>query len=119
MMEIIHADEVTHVTTGHRWFTWVCQQQQQQLGEVVDPVEAFREEVKRGWNGAVKGPFNVEDREKAGLSREFYEDLKGEMNIPTSSGEKGTDVNGKGLEDVKELRDAITAVPVQYETERL
>lgn len=67
VMEIIHADEVTHVTSGHRWFTWVCG------GE--DAVAAFREEVRRGWRGALKGPFNVEDRAKAGLSREFYENM--------------------------------------------
>lgn len=73
VMEIIHADEVTHVTTGHRWFTWVCQR------EGVDPVKSFREEVQKGWRGAVKGPFNVADREKAGLTRDFYENLKGDF----------------------------------------
>ena len=73
VMEIIHADEVTHVTSGHRWFTWVCGQ------ENVDPITAFREEVKKGWRGDVKGPFNVEDREKAGLIPPFYEGLRGEM----------------------------------------
>jgi len=76
VMEIIHADEVTHVTSGHRWFTWICAQD----GDV-DPVVAFREEVKKGWRGDVKGPFNVEDREKAGLTPQFYEDLRGEMGI--------------------------------------
>lgn len=74
-MEIIHADEVTHVTAGHRWFTWVCSTQT----DVVDPVVAFREEVRALWTGEIKGPFNAEDREKAGLSREFYEGLKGEL----------------------------------------
>ena len=70
---MIHADEVTHVTTGHRWFTWVC------ANEGVDPVLTFREEVRRGWRGEVKGPFNAEDRERAGMTRDFYEDLRGEM----------------------------------------
>jgi uncharacterized ferritin-like protein (DUF455 family) len=73
VMEIIHADEVTHVTSGHRWFTWVCGQ------ENADPITAFREEVKKGWRGDVKGPFNVEDRERAGLTPPFYEGLRGEM----------------------------------------
>ncbi|EKM53262.1 uncharacterized protein PHACADRAFT_259480 [Phanerochaete carnosa HHB-10118-sp] len=75
MLEIIHADEVTHVTAGHRWFTWLCER------EGIDPVKTFRDEVRRGWRGDVKGPFNVEDREKAGMTREFFEDLKGEMSI--------------------------------------
>ncbi|KAI0919528.1 hypothetical protein AcV5_001571 [Taiwanofungus camphoratus] len=73
VLEVIHHDEVTHVTTGHRWFTWICAKQG------VDPVITFREEVKRCWTGDVKGPFNVEDREKAGMTRDFYEDLRGEL----------------------------------------
>ena len=75
VLEIIHADEVTHVTAGHRWFTWLCER------EGIDPVKTFRDEVRKGWRGDVKGPFNVEDREKAGMTREFYEDLKGEMDL--------------------------------------
>jgi uncharacterized ferritin-like protein (DUF455 family) len=74
-MEIIHADEVTHVTAGHRWFTWICAE------EEIDPIATFREEVKRGWRGDIKGPFNVEDREKAGLTPQFYENLRGEMDV--------------------------------------
>lgn len=27
VMETIHNDEVTHVTTGHRWFTWMCERE--------------------------------------------------------------------------------------------
>lgn len=73
VLKIIHADEVTHVTTGHRWFTWVCAKQG------VDPVQTFREEVRQGWRGDLKGPFNADDREKAGLTPDFYQDLKGEM----------------------------------------
>lgn len=109
VMEIIHADEVTHVTAGHRWFTWVCEQE----GNEVDPVAAFREEVRRGWRGEVKGPFNVEDRERAGMKREFYEDLRGEMGLE----EKGTPTEKKkrGLEDLKNLTDALPTVPVEYE----
>ncbi len=75
-MEIIHADEVTHVTAGHRWFTWICQQQGN-----LDPIKTFREEVRHGWRGDIKGPFNEEARDMAGLSKEFYEDLRGEMGI--------------------------------------
>ncbi|KAI0795865.1 DUF455-domain-containing protein [Abortiporus biennis] len=73
VLEIIHADEVTHVTAGHRWFTWLCER------EGVDPVKSFREEVRKGWKGDIKGPFNAEAREKAGMTPAFYEDLKGEM----------------------------------------
>lgn len=104
-MEVIHADEVTHVTSGHRWFSWLCEKE-----GGVDPVSAFREEVKRGWRGDVKGPFNVEDREKAGMSREFYEDLRGEMGMD----EKGPTSGNDDL-DMKSLSEAVAAVPVGYE----
>ncbi|KAF8595107.1 DUF455-domain-containing protein [Ceratobasidium sp. AG-I] len=72
VLEVIHWDEVTHVTAGHRWFTWVCGL----LGE--DPVRTFRQEVRAHFSGALKGPFNAVDRARAGMSPEFYEDLKGE-----------------------------------------
>ncbi|WVQ84301.1 hypothetical protein IAT38_006453 [Cryptococcus sp. DSM 104549] len=71
VLEIIHADEITHVTTGHRWFTWLCQKRG------VEPVTTFREEVFSNFRGKIKGPFNAEDRLKAGLTPAFYEDLTG------------------------------------------
>ncbi|KAH7914842.1 hypothetical protein BJ138DRAFT_1110218 [Hygrophoropsis aurantiaca] len=74
-LEVIHQDEVTHVTTGHRWFTWICER------EGKDAIKTFREEVKKGWRGEVRGPFNVEAREKAGMTKEFYEDLRGELGL--------------------------------------
>jgi uncharacterized ferritin-like protein (DUF455 family) len=78
-LEIIHADEVTHVTTGHRWFTWICSR------EGLDPVATFRDEVRRGFTGKIKGPFNAEAREMAGLTPDFYEDLVGEAELAVSS----------------------------------
>ncbi|WWD19565.1 hypothetical protein CI109_104026 [Kwoniella shandongensis] len=73
VLEIIHADEITHVTTGHRWFTWLCQKQG------VDAVTTFRQEVYDNFRGKIKGPFNAEDRLKAGLTPAFYEDLAGNL----------------------------------------
>ncbi|KIY71424.1 DUF455-domain-containing protein [Cylindrobasidium torrendii FP15055 ss-10] len=74
VMEIVHADEVTHVTTGHRWFTWMCEKD-----GGLDPITTFREEVRQSWRGDIKGPFNAEARKTAGLSPGFYENLRGEM----------------------------------------
>lgn len=71
ILQIIHNDEITHVTTGHRWLSWICQE------EGTEPVDVFRANVKRYFMGAVKGPFNTADREKAGLQTGFYEDLDG------------------------------------------
>ncbi|KAI0631445.1 DUF455-domain-containing protein [Trametes polyzona] len=92
VLETIHHDEVTHVTTGHRWFTWVCAK------EGVDPVQTFREEVRRGWRGDVKGPFNAEDREKAGLTPDFYENLRGEMESDWEAGKNAQATVAVGYE---------------------
>ncbi|KAK0491059.1 hypothetical protein IW261DRAFT_1435439 [Armillaria novae-zelandiae] len=102
-MEIIHADEVTHVTAGHRWFTWICEKDGN-----VDPIKTFREEVRNGWRGDIKGPFNADDREKAGLSREFYEDLRGEMDNQPNH-------NYIASGSVEAVTDSLAAVHVQYD----
>ncbi|KAK0206586.1 hypothetical protein DFS33DRAFT_1257370 [Desarmillaria ectypa] len=102
-MEIIHADEVTHVTAGHRWFTWICENNGN-----VDPIKTFREEVRKGWRGDIKGPFNADDREKAGLSKEFYENLRGEMDNQPSR-------KLIAPESVEAVTDSLAAVHVQYD----
>jgi Protein of unknown function (DUF455) len=60
-----------HATSGHRWFMWLCHQQG------VEPIAAFREEVRRGWRSETNGPFNVEARQTAGLTNPFYKKLCG------------------------------------------
>ncbi|KAH9905860.1 DUF455-domain-containing protein [Xylariomycetidae sp. FL2044] len=72
VLQIIHNDEITHVTTGHRWLTWICEQ------EGTDPVQVFRSNVQRHFRGAVKGPFNAEARQQAGMDGRYYEDLTGQ-----------------------------------------
>ncbi|CAJ2509445.1 Uu.00g144710.m01.CDS01 [Anthostomella pinea] len=72
VLTIIHNDEITHVTTGHRWLSWICQQ------EGTDPVQVFRSNVQKHFRGAVKGPFNAEAREQAGMDKSYYEDLYGQ-----------------------------------------
>lgn len=72
VLDIIHNDEITHVTTGHRWLSWICEQ------EGTDPVAVFRENVQEHFRGAVKGPFNVEARAQAGMGTMYYEDLTGQ-----------------------------------------
>ncbi|TGJ76609.1 hypothetical protein E0Z10_g10846 [Xylaria hypoxylon] len=78
VMTIIHNDEITHVTTGHRWLTWICQQ------EGTDPVQVFRTSVQNHFWGVVKGPFNTDARLQAGMDRRYYEDLAG---LPGGKGE--------------------------------
>ncbi|KAJ5099375.1 hypothetical protein N7532_006376 [Penicillium argentinense] len=66
-LEVIHNDEITHVTTGHRWLTWICDQ------EGTDPVQVFRANVSKHFRGAIRGPFNEEARLQAGMDRRYYE----------------------------------------------
>lgn len=75
-LSIIHHDEITHVTTGHRWLSWICEL------EGTDPVQVFRANVKEYFKGAVKGPFNEEDRLRAGLDPSYYQDLAGKPAVP-------------------------------------
>jgi hypothetical protein len=75
-LEIIHADEVTHVTAGHRWFIWACKELEGLEGEGA-VVNKFKEEVRTNFSGRLKGPFNEVDREKAGLSKAWWEELSG------------------------------------------
>lgn len=71
VLSIIHKDEITHVTTGHRWLSWICEEEQ------TNPIVVFRENVTKYFAGAIKGPFNVNDRNKAGLDKAYYEQLNG------------------------------------------
>ncbi|KAJ5689588.1 hypothetical protein N7462_003980 [Penicillium macrosclerotiorum] len=66
-LEVIHNDEITHVTTGHRWLTWICGQ------EGTDPVKVFRTNVSKYFRGSLRGPFNEEARLQAGMDRRYYE----------------------------------------------
>ncbi|KAE8143735.1 hypothetical protein BDV38DRAFT_2189 [Aspergillus pseudotamarii] len=70
-LEIIHNDEITHVTTGHRWLTWICQE------EGTDPVHVFRNNVRKYFRGYIKEPFNAEARAQAGLDGRYYQNLEG------------------------------------------
>ncbi|KAH8813919.1 DUF455-domain-containing protein [Flagelloscypha sp. PMI_526] len=94
VLEVIHSDEITHVTAGHRWFTYLCSK----FSPPLDPVKRFREEVRLHWKGDIKGPFNEQDRATAGLSKEFYDDLKGER---------------EDVKDVKELREGLVQIRVE------
>ncbi|BGP37938.1 hypothetical protein JCM10450v2_001875 [Rhodotorula kratochvilovae] len=73
VLEVVHADEICHVAAGHRHFTALCAS----LSPPLDPVAQFRAEVRAHFFGAVRGPFNDDDRGRAGMGREWYEGLAG------------------------------------------
>ncbi|KAJ3051655.1 hypothetical protein HK097_007332 [Rhizophlyctis rosea] len=66
---IIHSDEITHVATGQKWFTYMC------ALEKLDRYDTFHQIVRELFRGPLKPPFNDEDRLRAGLDANFYRPL--------------------------------------------
>ncbi|MGB3148524.1 MAG: ferritin-like domain-containing protein [Paracoccaceae bacterium] len=77
-MEVIYAEEVSHVAYGSKWFNWLCGR------EGLDPKEEFHRLVRHYFHGALKPPFNEEKRADAGLPPDFYWPLAGGRPEPTS-----------------------------------
>jgi uncharacterized ferritin-like protein (DUF455 family) len=65
-LEIIYAEEVSHVAYGSKWFNWLCGR------DGLDPKDQFHLLVRRYFHGGLKPPFNVEKRAEAGLPPDFY-----------------------------------------------
>ena len=65
-LEVIYAEEVSHVAYGSKWFNWLCGR------DGTDPKEVFHDLVRRYFHGALKPPFNEEKRADAGLPPDFY-----------------------------------------------
>ncbi|KAF9092459.1 hypothetical protein BGX29_010438 [Mortierella sp. GBA35] len=85
------------------------QQQEKEVEEVVDPVEAqrrkrFQEVVVQYFKGSLKPPFNTVDREKGGLTRGWYEPL---VVVRERTGFKPA--AGRRLQSKKDKQDGISA----------
>jgi len=65
-LEVIYAEEVSHVAYGSKWFNFLCGRGN------LDPKEAFHALVRKYFRGALKPPFNEEKRADAGLPPDFY-----------------------------------------------
>lgn len=63
-----------HVAAGHRHFASLCASHRP---HPLDPVAQFRAEVRAHFFGALRGPFNEGDRQRAGMGSEWYEGLGG------------------------------------------
>eukprot|EP01006_Ploeotia_vitrea_P009314 TRINITY_DN21889_c0_g1_i1.p1 TRINITY_DN21889_c0_g1~~TRINITY_DN21889_c0_g1_i1.p1 ORF type:complete len:302 (+),score=115.93 TRINITY_DN21889_c0_g1_i1:67-972(+) len=64
--QAIFEDEITHVTAGVKWFSWLCKTSN------VDPITRFHKSVRANFRGVLKPPFNDEARAKAGFTKEWY-----------------------------------------------
>lgn len=65
-LQVIYAEEVSHVAYGSKWFHFLCGRHD------LDPKEVFHDLVRRYFHGFLKPPFNEEKRAEAGLPPDFY-----------------------------------------------
>ncbi|MEM9098027.1 MAG: ferritin-like domain-containing protein [Pseudomonadota bacterium] len=65
-LEVIYAEEVSHVAYGSKWFNFLCGRHD------YDPKPKFHELVRRYFPGSLKPPFNEEKRAEAGIAPDFY-----------------------------------------------
>ena len=69
ILRIVLRDEIGHVAIGKTWFDHLCTR----TGN--DSASMWRNLVRTYFRGALKPPFNLEAREKAGFPPDFYLDL--------------------------------------------
>jgi uncharacterized ferritin-like protein (DUF455 family) len=62
ILETILHEEVAHVAAGSRWFAWCCER------SGIDAQATFERLLETHLGGAVRGPFNVDARLRAGFS---------------------------------------------------
>ncbi len=68
-LETIYREEIAHVAAGERWFRFECARRG------VEPVDTYRDLVRRYHRGGLKPPFNRAARDKAGFAAAFYENV--------------------------------------------
>lgn len=66
ILRIIYEEEIDHVKKGNRWFRFCCDRQN------LTYIETWQDIVRNNFKGLMKPPFNVEARENAGLTEEYY-----------------------------------------------
>lgn len=66
IMELIGREEIDHVAAGVRWFEHVCAERG------LDPVPTFKDLVAERFKGQIKGPFDTQARDQAGMHPDYY-----------------------------------------------
>lgn len=69
ILRMIYREEIGHVATGKRWFSYICGKN----GWAED--KTFHKLVDQYFKGQLKPPFNHPARTEAGMPRHFYEGL--------------------------------------------
>jgi uncharacterized ferritin-like protein (DUF455 family) len=69
VLQVIYDEEIGHVATGKRSFDFFCEKRS------LEPLATWQDLVRRHFKGRLKGPFNTEARDRAGLPAAFYAPL--------------------------------------------
>lgn len=69
ILKVIHREEIGHVSTGTRWFNYVCEQR------ALSPHIIFTELLESYMNGAIQGPFDEDSRVRAGFTEDEMQHL--------------------------------------------
>jgi len=69
ILETIYSEEIGHVRIGAKWFQYVARALEE------SPKDLFHKLVKNHFKGQIKPPFNVQARNLAGLTEEYYRPL--------------------------------------------
>ncbi len=72
ILERIGVEEIPHVAAGTRWFNHMAQRRN------VDPIATYHNLIRSLFNTKLKGPFNKQARDQAGLTPDYYEPLSKE-----------------------------------------
>lgn len=71
-----YEEEVHHVATGVKWFRYIYERDhnnnETSSKKESGCVQNFQEIVRKYHSGAIKGPFNTDARNRAGLTEEWY-----------------------------------------------
>ncbi len=78
ILEIILHDEIGHVLIGNRWFNFLC------ANDNLSPITAYRDLARQYRAPTLRGPFNIDARERAGFTQEELS-LLGVVDEPQSA----------------------------------
>jgi len=69
VLEVIYRDEISHVATGCRWFSFLAERRG------LEPGQAYAHLIRQRFPAGLKPPFNHEARAQARFPRDWYEPL--------------------------------------------
>jgi uncharacterized ferritin-like protein (DUF455 family) len=98
LLHAIESDELTHVASGVRWFEYICHHYK------LHPQSTYQQMVRKHFRGSIRGPFNDEMRNSAGLTRDWWEDLLDDKERELEA-ERKRKAEAKKMAELKRIQD--------------